>query len=310
MIAFHKEETALAEYFKHILVKQKQGLIIAITGNETYETGTGKSHSAIQLARQIDSNFNMKKIVYYVWQFLDALDEVERSKQFGQVIVIDEGGLAAGSNNYHSVLNQTLNTTMQTFRNLGCMAIFCMPNLKDIDARIRRKFSHHGWTRKIVTSNGKVQVYLYMYIRRKNMFNDDRDRTTKHPITMVNKIEGHPEYNHIRLFEKFLVAKLPKEISEPYEEMAFMEKSIARKDMARLARVVKGEEDKKGMPTPQEVIKAIRMNPKDFLEVYNKDMKTLDIAMLRHRFNITADSARIAKRLHDREFAEENEDVQ
>lgn len=300
LIAYHKEETALAEYFKHILVDQKQGLFIAITGNELYESGTGKSHSAIMLAKEIDPTFNMNKVVYYMWQFMDAVNEVMKSRKHGQVIVVDEGGLAAGSQSFHSAANKVFAVALQIIRKLGCMIIFCMGNLREVDPRIRRKFSHHGWATKNKTQYG-TQVYLFMYRRKKNMFNDEKEKIRKEPITMYCMVEDSPDYRTVITFTKFLVARLPKEFEEPYEALADKEKDDAIKDLLQFSKVVKKESSMSVETTPEDIVTVIRQNQKQFLEIFNKDMKTLDTDMVRRKFDITAQNARIVKKLYENE---------
>ena len=120
------------------------------------ETGSGKSYSALSLAKQIG---NKIFIVFTPLEFLKLLNSNQLSK--GDTIIFDEAGVGMSSREWYSVQNKLLGTILQTFRNMNVNVIFTTPNLSFIDVQARKLF--HNYFETSYIDYQKEEAYLKVY---------------------------------------------------------------------------------------------------------------------------------------------------
>ena len=101
----------------------------AIVGRE----GTGKSHSALQLARTVDPDFTAEDVFFDPQDLLEAFDSDDYSA--GNMIVLDEAGVGLGNRSWYEKEQILLNQTLQTVRDDNMGVLFTLPRLEELDSQ-------------------------------------------------------------------------------------------------------------------------------------------------------------------------------
>lgn len=118
-------------------------------------TGSGKSFSAITIAKMIDSTFNVKeRVVFTVEQFMELLGSGKLKR--GNVIVWDEAGVGIPAREWYTISNKAINYVLQTFRYMNLGVIFTTPSFDYIDKQTRLLFHVYIETVKIDTHENRV----------------------------------------------------------------------------------------------------------------------------------------------------------
>ena len=78
-------------------------------------TGSGKSYSAMELARSVDSTFMPNKSVYF--DVLPFIQEVVRGNlKRGNALILDDAGVFMNSRDWQSIQNRAMSVVAQSFR--------------------------------------------------------------------------------------------------------------------------------------------------------------------------------------------------
>ena len=209
------------DHYKQTKIGQIAGLIrerlwirhtnalIAIFG----EPGSGKSLSAITLARLVDDHFSLDNVVFTPEEFLERLDKASR----GTVVIFDEAGVGIPAREWQSLQNKLLNYVLQTFRYQNICVIFTTPHISYIDRQARHLLHYTAVTK------GYVKKYdcfeSYWYYRDVNPFSD---YPRFEPLSIV---QGGKKVELGRTF-----IPLPHEYVDAYEEKAKKRKTEIRRE--------------------------------------------------------------------------------
>ena len=101
----------------------------AVVGRE----GTGKSHSALTLARTVDREFTAEDVFFDPQELLEAFDSDAYSA--GNMIVLDEAGVGLGNRSWYEKEQILLNQTLQTVRDDNMGVLFTLPRLEELDSQ-------------------------------------------------------------------------------------------------------------------------------------------------------------------------------
>lgn len=216
--------------FKQTKIGQISGLIrdrlwirhtnalIAIFG----EPGSGKSLSAITLARLVDDRFTLDNVVYTPEDFLDRLDKASR----GTVVIFDEAGVGIPAREWQSLQNKLLNYVLQTFRYQNICVIFTTPHISYIDRQARHLLNYTAVTKGYVAKYDCFESYWYY-----------RD---------VNPFSDYPRFEPLSIMQngkKVELGKIyipfPHEYVDAYEEMARKRKTEIRRDAMKKIEAMK-----------------------------------------------------------------------
>jgi len=128
---------------------QNQHFMGAIVGRE----GTGKSHSALTLARTVDPSFSADDVFFEPQDLLRAFDSDDYER--GDMIVLDEAGVGLGNRSWYDKEQILLNQTLQTVRDDNMGVIFTLPRLEELDSQTIGRlhafltmvdvYPHDGW---------------------------------------------------------------------------------------------------------------------------------------------------------------------
>ena len=194
-------------------IKNNLNFVALFTG----DTGVGKSWSAIEIARQIDPNFDSVKQVAFNFAGLmriinkfnnDGLDEELYNKKY-KVVIFDEAQTDVNRHEWQSKTNKFLNYVLSTFRHQNIIVFFTTPFEDYIDSNALKlfhaKFECKGWSKKTKKSTLRPKIFQYNPQRRK-MYN--------HSLHIITKTG----------VKKMITWKLccpPKELTDPYEAEKF-----------------------------------------------------------------------------------------
>jgi len=239
-------------YIRNRLHKQNRNYLCAIVG----PTGSGKSYSALRLAEQVDSGFNMLQVVFTPQEFMALLNSGTLKR--GSVIVFDEAGVAVNSRNFQTATNKLLHFITQTFRSMNYCVIYTCPDFTFLDKGIRKlvhsiletkKIDYEKelvWVRPLMVENNPQSGRIYMKFPR---FHDEAYPRMKVAITKM--------YFH----------KPSPELIEAYEDR----KLSFNKKLQLDVEATLNKDEAKGQP--QEIVKSelqaiydsIAQNPQDYL---------------------------------------------
>lgn len=182
-----------------LLVDNKNWLAVIVGG-----TGSGKSYSAMSIAKHIYPKFNCKYIVHNPLMFVELLQNKELIVK-GSVIIFDEAGVGMSSREWFTQQNKLLGIVLQTFRYLNIGVIFTVPRFKFVDNQARGLFHHVLKTESLDKSRGICTLVVWDIIN--ELMQDEP--IFRHPVFIIDN-----EKVHMRTLE---VDKPPIELCNEYE---------------------------------------------------------------------------------------------
>lgn len=103
-------------------------------------TGSGKSYSAMELARSVDATFKPNKSVYF--DVLPFIQEVVRGNlQRGNSLILDDAGVFMNARDWQSIQNKAISIVAQSFRYRNLITFITVPKWGFIDAQTRGLFN-------------------------------------------------------------------------------------------------------------------------------------------------------------------------
>lgn len=153
----------LHRIWKRVNVKNEH-FMGAIVGQE----GSGKSHTAIKIAEEVDPSFTHERVIFDVAKLLKSLKDGDHEP--GQFWVLDEAGVQLGNRTWQERSQVLTNQALQLIRNHNLGLLFTLPRLGELDSQ----------------AQGRLQAFLELtekekgeYVRGKWKFLDpDRTDTT------------------------------------------------------------------------------------------------------------------------------------
>ena len=101
----------------------------AIVGRE----GKAKSHTALKISSGVDPTFDEERVFFNAAHALSALEGEELGK--GQMIVIDEAGVAMGNRTWYDRDQIKINQALQTVRKYNMGVLWTLPRLSELDSQ-------------------------------------------------------------------------------------------------------------------------------------------------------------------------------
>lgn len=111
------------------LNRKNEHFVAAIVGRE----GSGKSHTAMKVADEIDGDFTHEQVLFRVAEFLKLLRDEEYRP--GAVYVLDEAGVSFGSRTWQDRAQVLANQALQLIRSHNVGLIFTLPRLGELDSQ-------------------------------------------------------------------------------------------------------------------------------------------------------------------------------
>jgi len=158
---------------------ENQHFMGAVVGRE----GTGKSYSALTLARTVDPEFTAADVFFKPEDLLEAFDSDEYSA--GNMIVLDEAGVGLGNRSWYEKEQILLNQTLQTVRDDNMGVLFTLPRLEELDSQTIGRL--HTFVEMLQTH--PAEGYAVAKWKNISMSRDGAGRTyKKYPRLRVNGV--------------------------------------------------------------------------------------------------------------------------
>lgn len=235
-----------------------RNLLIVICG----ETGSGKSYSALTIAKLINPKFDVKKhVVFNVEQFMKILNSGKLRK--GYVIIWDEAGVGVPAKEWYTISNKAIGYVMQTFRHMNLCVIFTTPTFEYIDKTIRVLFHVLIETIRIDYENEVVKCKV-----KQNKYNP----TFGKPYTQYYWVNGAKQ-------TVVNIRKPTKDLVNDYEEVKKEFSELLRADVEADILLAKRKEKHK------------RLTDADIMKRIKDEQIPLEVYLLQFKFNIGKDRA-------------------
>lgn len=182
----------------------------------TGETGVGKSWSAIEMAREIDPEFDSVKQVAFSFAGLMRIINKFNNKTDGElykkkykVVIFDEAQTDVNRRNWQSKANKFLNFVLSTFRHQNIIVFFTTPYEDYIDSAaiklFHAKFECRGWNKKTKTSLLRPKILQY---------NPQQKKMYYHSLHVITK-------TGVKKMMFWKIKCPSKELTDPYEAEKF-----------------------------------------------------------------------------------------
>jgi adenylate kinase family enzyme len=97
------------------------------------QEGSGKSHTAVKIAQNVDPSFNADRVIFNVAELLERLADGEHER--GQCYVLDEAGVQLGVRTWQDRAQVLANQALQLVRKHNLGLIFTLPRLSELDSQ-------------------------------------------------------------------------------------------------------------------------------------------------------------------------------
>ncbi|MBP2029364.1 hypothetical protein J2755_000284 [Methanohalophilus levihalophilus] len=142
------------------------------------ETGSGKSATAVEIARKVDPTFEANpRIVFTPKEFMDLIPKMKK----GQAIIFDEAGVGIPAREWMRVQNKLIGYVAQLFRHLNLCVIFTVPSMSFIDKQVKN-LMHAVIETKTIDYEHNLGVCKYWKIRHNAVF----DMTKLEPFVLFD----------------------------------------------------------------------------------------------------------------------------
>lgn len=241
-----KKKNKMIQRWRNRILYYNRNLLMIICG----ATGTGKSYSALTIAKLINPKFDVNKhVVFDVESFMKLLNS--KKVRRGDVIVWDEAGVGIPAREWYSISNKAINYVLQTFRHLNLCVIFTTPSFDYVDKQTRLLFHVYIETVKIDRKNKRVICKVM-----ENQFNPAMGKEYKKYFWVNGK-----------KMERFNIGKPTKTMQKNYEQLKKDFSEDLRKTVEKDVTEVKDKERAKRL-TNEDIIEQLKADgvPKDLLE--------------------------------------------
>jgi len=205
------EAESFFKWMHNRVMKQQKNAIIATIG----PTGSGKSFIDLRIAEKItrinlNKEFDPKNITFTAKQCMERINSGELER--GDVLILEEMGVAASSREWWSIQNKMLSYLTQTFREKGYIFLMNTPNISFIDTNIRKLIHCTLTAKKIDFASSTVRVvpkilqvnYESGKIYSKFLRVRIRNKMQRLKSVTLNRPSKELEDNYLKLKHKFL----------------------------------------------------------------------------------------------------------
>jgi signal recognition particle GTPase len=109
--------------------RDNEHFMATIVGRE----GSGKSHTALKLAKSLDPSFHADRVIFDVAELLRVLKDGEHEP--GNFYVLDEAGVSLGRRTWQDRSQILANQALQLIRSHNLGLVFTLPRLSELDSQ-------------------------------------------------------------------------------------------------------------------------------------------------------------------------------
>lgn len=195
--------------------RQNEHFMGCIVGRE----GSGKSYTALKIAKTIDPSFTADRVIFNITDLLEILRSGDHEP--GNFYLLDEAGVQLGNRTWHDRGQILANQALQLIRKHNLGLLFTIPVLGDLDSQTQNRLqAYYELTEK---EDGEYVRGRWLWI--------DPDRTDK-TGTRYDKYPRRRRNGQVVRITSMAFTPPPQELVEPYEEQkdefldGFYEKTI------------------------------------------------------------------------------------
>jgi hypothetical protein len=254
----------------------------AVVGRE----GSGKSHSALSIARTVDPSFTADDVFFDPQDLLEAFDSDDYGR--GNVIVLDEAGVGLGNRSWYDKEQILLNQTLQTVRDDNMGVFFTLPRLEELDSQTIGRL--HAFVEMLDTHPD--EGWAVAKWKNINLTRDGRGGEYKKYTRL--RVEGVN-----KRITRFGVSAPPSDLVAAYERR----KESFKADLYEDAISAYDEDDPDEAPTPKEVAEEILDTGVSAYvsEHGGNGRQYVDQELIRSDFGLSHRDAKAAKKIVERE---------
>jgi ABC-type dipeptide/oligopeptide/nickel transport system ATPase component len=260
---------------------ENQHFMGAVVGRE----GTGKSHSALTLARTVDPDFTAEDVFFDPQELLEAFDSDDYSA--GNVIVLDEAGVGLGNRSWYEKEQILLNQTLQTVRDDNMGVLFTLPRLEELDSQ----------------TIGRLHAFIEML----DVHPDEGWAAAKWKninLTRDGRGKTYKKYTRLRVggvkkrITRFAVLAPPEELVDGYEER----KEAFKRELYEDAIAAYDDEEEEANLEPSEVAdKIVDDGVSDYVSEHGGNgRRYVDQELIRADFGLSHRDAKATKKIIER----------
>jgi len=243
--------------------------------------GSGKSYSALTLAKALDPNFTVDNVVFTSEDFFKLSKEASP----GDVIIFDEAGANLPPERWWDTMSLLLDKWLQVFRYRNLVVIFTAYGLEDILKKARKRFHYNIF---IEGNNGRHAIGRWFIMR--------KYYAVGHGVRIQ---ELYP-----RLYidgTRYVVAKVyfaspPPDLVRAYEEKRKAEvgAKFERRIELEISQIVKAQHEM----SEKEIIQEVLADPERFTTKQGR----ISVELIQAEFNVGYNRARRIKTFVEREL--------
>lgn len=213
------------------LHRKNEHFMGVIVGRE----GSGKSHTAIKIARTVDPSFTSERVMFDVSELLEVLRDGDHQK--GNFYVLDEAGVQFGRRTWQERGQVLANQALQLIRNHNLGLVFTLPRLGELDSQAQGRLQ--AFYELLDKEDGE-----YVMGKWKWMDPDRADDTG----TIYKKFPRRRSNGKVKRITEIAFTPPADEIVEPYEEKksAFQDE-FYKKTIEELSDEEEDEDDEKSV---------------------------------------------------------------
>jgi hypothetical protein len=203
--------------------------------------GSGKSHTALSIARKVDPSFTADRVFFDPSELVEAFRSDDLGE--GSMVMLDEAGVGLGNRSWYEKEQVLLNQTLQTVRDENMGVLYTLPRLSELDSQtvgrlhsllaMQAKHVEEGWAevswKNIDVTRENVDGKVYKKYPRMRVDGQ------KHRITSIG------------------VRKPPAELADAYEER----KAAFKDDLYEEVLEAHRGDDGDGPADPEEIAQEI-----------------------------------------------------
>lgn len=254
----------------------------AVVGRE----GSGKSHSALSIARTVDPSFTADDVFFDPQDLLEAFDSDDYGT--GNVIILDEAGVGLGNRSWYDKEQILLNQTLQTVRDDNMGVFFTLPRLEELDSQ----------------TIGRLHAFIEML----DTYPDDGWAVSKWKnidLTRDGRGQDYKRYTRLRVdgvkkrITRFGISAPPSDLVAAYEQ----QKESFKEDLYEDAIAAYDDDDADDAASPKEVAEEIvDAGVDEYLSEHGGNGRTyVDHELIRSDFELSHRDAKAAKKIVERE---------
>lgn len=207
--------------------RDKNALVIILG-----DTGDGKSYSALGLCKAVDPTFNAGRVAHMTANnFMRILNDSELKR--GMAIVWDDVGKGLKKRDWYEMINKIVIDVLQTFRVMGLLVVFTVPDKRLVDSLLLALFHFWGET---VTIEYKEELNVLKFFqvqinRRSGKAYFKYPRTKERGrVKVIKRLKiKKPPADLIRQYKKDKNAAVSKLITKSWKEIAKIEETEKKK---------------------------------------------------------------------------------